>query len=976
MTVAETEQYLAEAERTRTLAYFDPAWYGRTYEHDGLDTAALESHFLETGIWQGCDPGPLFSSAIYNATNRRAAFAEDLPAFVHYIRHGCLERRRPNPVFNPHVYAYFLESPDSIPDLFAHFLHAVKRGGAPTFSVIIPADFAAEVPDIPAREVYARLFDAGRSLVGLLPKCVFRPNFYRRVAGVLEHENELYDYLLDGWRKGHDPHPLFDGGYYLEMLEKSETLNHHSLGAVSPLEHFIDHWDEAPSPSPFFDAQYYNHEAALPETHYRNPLEAFCAMDERFKFIAPHRKVNFEALGHSVQDSLTGDGKPFEASSFLAIISALRFEGLDRAGERLGDAAEEPLISILTLNYHNLEHTILAAFMASRDAEGMPHEILVLDNGSGNWAVHQLRRYLGNIPHIRVIASERNTYFGEGNNLLIDEARGKYLMFLNNDAYLGKGNLKTLTDVLERDASCGMVCPTLLFPDGRIQEEGGSAHDCGTTTQYLKHLPYREFIANRKPAAATTAVEYVSAAASVTRTDLIREIGGFDLLFEPLFYEDTDLCRRIRAHGLSVCVSHEAFTVHLENTSTRDFLGDGFTGQILANKYKYADRWLRRPEGSAVPRAGSDIERFSASAPNGKPRAVIYTPFPLTVGGGERYILSVAAALTDEFDVTFALPCPTSRTRLAFVMDDLGLNARFALAHWDSLDLCSGIDLFIAMGNEITPPVAAVGRRNIYHCQFPFPLHRVEGRHVAHLTGYDRIVVNSAFTRTHTERALKNYGYGHIPVTVVHPPVKTNASEAAALYHSDAITLSSVGRYITREHMKRQDVVVETLRMLTGSGVVQQAHIAGALSAHADDVAFYEKLKADAPRFASVEANVSRARIEAILGATSIYMHATGYGMSPAVHPHYMEHFGITIVEAMSYGAVPLVFAAGGPVEIVEAAGVGYTFRTTEEAAACIRHFAALPEAERQIMAQKAFKAAQGYGEARFAAEWLETAKT
>ncbi len=88
-----------------------------------------------------------------------------------------------------------------------------------------------------------------------------------------------------------------------------------------------------------------------------------------------------------------------------------------------------------------------------------------------------------------------------------------------------------------------------------------------------------------------------------------------------------------------------------------------------------------------------------------------------------------------------------------------------------------------------------------------------------------------------------------------------------------------------------------------------------------------------------------------------------------------MEHFGITIIEAMSYGCVPLVFDGGGPAEIIRDCGVGYTFTTVPEAIDRIIAFSALPEAERQTLAVKAFEAAQRYNEAAFATAWRERVK-
>ncbi|MCJ9429762.1 glycosyltransferase [Kordiimonas marina] len=968
-------EHLTEEERERALAYFDPAWYGAAHELDGLNTEALETRFLEVGIWEGHDPGPWFRSDMYQAAAGIAAERTGLPPFVHYIRKGCLERRKPTPLFLPFVYAYFLtEDADRIPDLYAHFIRSVGDGNTPRFNPIIPADWTEAIPDIPSREAYSRLFDPEATLVGLLPKCCFRPIFYRQHASVLTWENELVDYVLEGWRKGYDPHPLFDSAFYMDLLEKHDTLDHNDFNGLTPLEHFIEHWSDAPAASPFFDAPYYNHIANLPETSYANPFEAFCAMDERFLTVSPHRKVNFEALGHAWNDSVIGGGQPFTANHFMTLVTKIRLGKCKRPEQTDGT----PEVSILSLNYKNPEHTILSAYCALMNLGGHQAEILVMDNGSGNWDLHQIERYLSPFTEVRVFKSETNLYFGEGNNLLIDAARGKYLLFLNNDAYLGATTIDDMVSILDSTPDCALVGPTFLFPDGKIQEEGGIAPDCGNTIQRSKHLPADEFILRRPPETHVTEVDYISAAIAMVRAEQIEAIGGFDFVFEPLFFEDTDLCRRLRAHGHKVLVSHRSFAVHIENTSTSELLADKFVAQINTNRRRYADRWLRRPSDD-IPRAGANLSRFKAHAGGKKPKALVYTPFRLSVGGGERYLLSIASSLSADYDVTVATPWPTSRTRLAFVMQDLGLEGSFALTTMCEVDPRETPDLFIAMGNEILPTVPAMGRRNIYHCQFPFPLHRVQGRQDNALDGYESIVVNSDFTASHVKKALQDRRLPDMPVHVIHPPVKVNKDEKLALARFEdedhPLTVATLGRYITREHMKRQDVVLDTLVALGRGNRQIKGIISGSLSTDEADMAYFGRLRNSAPLGVTVECNVSAARVADNLTTADIYMHATGFGMSPALQPHYMEHFGISIVEAMSYGCVPLVFDGGGAAELVMKAGVGATFRSRNAAEDEIIAYSKLPVAQKKDMALQAFKAAQAYDEALFRDAWRSLIK-
>lgn len=968
---------LNSEEKERALFYFDPEWYRESYGLDEEDDSLLATRFLETEIWEGRDPGPLFSSAAYRAINSNFSQAE-IPAFVHYVRWGCFERRRPNPVFVPAVYEY--HQPDAlrdVADLFAHFIAHVRKGAMPTFSRIIPVNWHLDIPtEISGEAAITRLFAPHVSLVGLLPKCCFRPVFYRKHAHALEWENELYDYLTTGWRNGIDPHPLFDTQFYLELLEKSETFMHNVFEHISPLEHYLANWATAPAASPFFDAKYFNHNCSAVDgdavRKYANPFEAFCALDPAFRTVSPHRKVNYAALGHARQDNIINHAnKRFDAEHFIAFISALRLSAQSRK-----TSAGKPKVSVLVLNYNNLEHTIQAVFCALCNTGDVACEFLVLDNGSGNWDVHQMERYLSPFDNVRVIPSKKNTFFGEGNNLLIDEARGEYLFFLNNDAYLGKSTITELVRIMDENETCGLAGATLLFPDGQIQEEGGTALDCGQVVQHSKHLPVAEFILRRKPEQGLRDVDYVSAAVSLVRTETIRKIGGFDYIYEPLFFEDTDLCRRIRAHGYKILVSRETFAVHLENTSTKEFLANKFMDQIRSNRLKYATRWLRSGD-TRIPRSESNLDRFEIVS-TGKPRAVVYTPFPLLVGGGERYILSVAAALSKDYDLTFTTEDITSRTRLAFVMDDLKISGQFGLSTFSGLDPREPVDTFVVIGNEIIPPVKGIGKHNIYHCQFPFPLHNVELRNPHLLDAYDCIVVNSVFTQAAVEEQLERRRLKKLPVHVITPPVDTNRDKAQAGEKSVAgqsLHVANVGRFITAGHQKRQDIVLEILEAVQPHGVRATGSILGGLSANEGDIAYFNSLKNRATADVAVESNVSRQRIRDALMRADIYIHATGFGLSPTLQAPYLEHFGITIVEAMSYGCVPLVFDGGGPAEIVRDSGVGYTFKTVHEAADRMLQFNALPAEERQRLAQKAFEAAQAYSEEQFVKSWRELGK-
>jgi glycosyltransferase involved in cell wall biosynthesis len=71
-----------------------------------------------------------------------------------------------------------------------------------------------------------------------------------------------------------------------------------------------------------------------------------------------------------------------------------------------------------------------------------------------------------------------------------------------------------------------------------------------------------------------------------------------------------------------------------------------------------------------------------------------------------------------------------------------------------------------------------------------------------------------------------------------------------------------------------------------------------------------------------------------LFAAASLFWHAAGFGEDLQTHPDRFEHFGISVVEAMSAGAVPVVYQHGGPAAIVRESGCGELFATTDELAA------------------------------------------
>lgn len=202
-----------------------------------------------------------------------------------------------------------------------------------------------------------------------------------------------------------------------------------------------------------------------------------------------------------------------------------------------------------------------------------------------------------------------------------------------------------------------------------------------------------------------------------------------------------------------------------------------------------------------------------------------------------------------------------------------------------------------------------------------FPLVSDRRRWSGFAASYDRIVANSEFTRTHVERRW------HTTATVLEPPVTMHRATTKRQ------VILTVGRFFpsTGGHSKKQAEMVAAFRRLcerVGDG--WELHLVGGVSADGVDY-LREVRRAGQGLPVHIHENASGAELAGLYGEASIYWHAAGLGEDAERHPDRLEHFGISTVEAMSAGAVPVVYAAGGLLETVQHGRSGLHWHTAGE---------------------------------------------
>lgn len=218
-------------------------------------------------------------------------------------------------------------------------------------------------------------------------------------------------------------------------------------------------------------------------------------------------------------------------------------------------------LSIITVNYNGAKDTAMM-IESLRDNLIIPYELIVVDNGSRfNEATILQDRY----PFIKAIRSEKNLGFAGGNNLGIDVASGKYLLFLNNDTYVKDSSISVLVNAMKREPLLGGISSKIVFADqeGGIQFAGYTPLSRITLRNRL--IGYREEDRGQHDTVRTT--PYMHGAAMLVRREAIEKAGKMHEVYF-LYYEELDWSVRIRQAGYRLEYHPSATVYHRESSST------------------------------------------------------------------------------------------------------------------------------------------------------------------------------------------------------------------------------------------------------------------------------------------------------------------------------------------------------------------------------------------------------------------------
>ncbi|MEG4207447.1 glycosyltransferase [Microcoleus sp. Pol7_A1] len=638
-----------------------------------------------------------------------------------------------------------------------------------------------------------------------------------------------------------------------------------------------------------------------------------------------------------------------------------------------------PICSLIIVNYNGLRHT--KDCLKSLQKLAYPEsqlDLIVIDNCSQDDSVNSLRELF---PKVRIFVNSANN-FAKALNLGISEAKGQYIAFLNNDATLDSRWLEILVKRLETNKEVGATSGKLLFKDGRINSAG---------IQQLPNFYWQDVGFGEKDAGqydTEREVEGLCWAAVLFRRECLEDVGPIDEDFV-MYFEDVEFAKRCHKRGWKMLYTPAAIAHHeyrgsskgsklteyfcnrnrflylakheplqlVKGIHTSDFFTNKQYDLLFESLFVAIKKLLdyQKPEiiETVIPQLSEKLaviysrlkvdrifSRLQVVRGDRKMSIAIYDHGLHFIGGGQKYVATIASLLQNEFDITFI-------ANKAVAVSDLeswyGLNLSgckikiMPLAFYEKRGMqcidssiivedmenpfdeiareSKNYDIFINANQlEKVQPLSPI---SVFFCHFP---NTFRNRHFA-VDDYTFIIANSQFTVKWLEKR-----WNLKPTFLLYPPV-----EMATVKVPKENIILAVGQFEAGGTKKQIELIKAFRRLLADYPEELQGWrliLAGSSIPRNPYLKTVQNLLKQDSRAIELKVNADFNEVKSLYARASIFWHGCGLG---EVNPQRFEHFGMATVEAMQNSCAPIVFNGGGQPEIVENGRSGFLFNTVEE---------------------------------------------
>lgn len=383
-------------------------------------------------------------------------------------------------------------------------------------------------------------------------------------------------------------------------------------------------------------------------------------------------------------------------------------------------------------------------------------------------------------------------------------------------------------------------------------------------------------------------------------------------------------------------------------------------------------------------------------------RAGIYDPYLDTLGGGERYILTVAEILlkrgyqVDLFWNGDQSLLTKAKDRFSLELDGLNFVPDIFGLTPKNIDLIEDNEILTKMAKNFQTKISFLkkikkfitnfqitrrydiffylsdgslpllfSKHNLLHAQVPFNFNLTTRDKILNffkIKFFKEIVCNSKFTAKIIDQLYHKHSI------VIYPPVDIDKF----LESDQTNTILSVGRFDNVLNAKRQDILINAFLKLSKTNPKWKLILAGGSLDAPNKNNYLRHLKLLAQNLpVEFVVNPPFSELRALYSHSKIYWHAAGYGVNQNLHPEETEHFGIAVVEAMASGAVPLVVNRGGLPEIITNNQNGFLWEDIDDLVSKTSLLITSPEMYSEF-SQNALQSVSLFSKAEFSRQFLK----